>query len=190
MVTLSRAWMRLGAAKSEAGRTFHFVQMQVPGEDQPVTREAFQFRVDKKKRQEAEWRDGHYLQLAQIESVFRSLKSELGIRPIYQQLEHRADAHILIAFLAYCLQVTLKHRLSLHAPGLTPAAVLEKLAEIKMIDVWIPTVDQRWLILPRYTQPSLDTKLLIEKLKWQLPNQPPRLIGQKESYEIEVQTVR
>ncbi len=52
-----------------------------------------------------------YVQLTQIESVFRSLKSELGIRPIYHQLEHRADAHILIAFLAYCLQVTLKQRL-------------------------------------------------------------------------------
>jgi hypothetical protein len=165
--------------------------------------------VDKKKLQEAEWRDGHYLlrsnltagdpsvlwtryvQLTQIESVFRSLKSELGIRPIYHQLEHRADAHILIAFLAYCLQVTLKHRLLLHAPGLTPTAVLEKLAEIKMIDVWIPTVDQRWLILPRHTQPSPDTKLLMEKLRLELPNQPPpRLVAQKESNEIEVQTYR
>ena len=180
-----------------------------PGEDQEVTRETFQFRVDKKKLQAAEWRDGHYLlrsnltagdpsvlwaryvQLTQIESVFRSLKSELGIRPIYHQLEHRADAHILIAFLAYCLQITLKQRLLLHAPGLTPTAVLEKLAEIQMIDIWIPTVDQRWLILPRYTQPSSDTKLLIEKLRLELPSQPPpRLTAQEESNEIEVQTLR
>jgi hypothetical protein len=82
--------MRLGAAKSEAGRAFQFVQMQIPEEGQPVTRETFQFRVDKKKLQEAEWRDGHYLlrsnltagdpsvlwsryvQLTQIESVFRT----------------------------------------------------------------------------------------------------------------------
>jgi hypothetical protein len=68
-----------------------------------------------------------YVQLTQIESVFRSLKSELGIRPIYHQLERRADAHVLIAFLAYCLQVTLKNRLMIHAPGLTPASVFEKL---------------------------------------------------------------
>jgi len=201
--------MRLGAAKSAAGRAFQFVHLQVPGEDQEVTRETFQFWVDKKKLQAAEWRDGHYLlrsnltagdpsvlwaryvQLTQIESVFRSLKSELGIRPIYHQLEHRADAHILIAFLAYCLQITLKQRLLLHAPGLTPTAVLEKLAEIQMIDIWIPTVDQRWLILPRYTQPSSDTKLLIEKLKLELPSQPPpRLTAQEESNEIEVQTIR
>jgi transposase len=201
--------MRLGAAKSAAGRAFQFVHLQVPGEDQEVTRETFQFWVDKKKLQAAEWRDGHYLlrsnltagdpsvlwaryvQLTQIESVFRSLKSELGIRPIYHQLEHRADAHILIAFLAYCLQITLKQRLLLHATGLTPTAVLEKLAEIQMIDIWIPTVDQRWLILPRYTQPSSDTKLLIEKLKLELPSQPPpRLTAQEESNEIEVQTIR
>src|ERR1700676_3574817 len=201
--------IRWGAAKSEACHAFRFVQMQVPEENQEVTRETFQFRVDKKKLQEAQWRDGHYLlrsnltaadpsvlwtryvQLTQIESVFRSLKSELGLRPIYHQLEHRADAHILIAFLAYCLQVTLKHRLLLHAPGLTPTAVLEKLTEIQMIDVWIPTVDQRWLILPRYTQPSPDAKLLFEKLRLELPNQPPpRLVAQKESYEIEVQAAR
>jgi transposase len=207
--SLVQLLMRLGAAKSAAGRAFHFVHLQVPAEDQPVTRETFQFRVDKKKLREAEWRDGHYLlrsnltagdpsvlwtrsvQLTQIESVFRSLKSELGIRPIYHQLEHRADAHILIAFLAYCLQVTLKQRLWLHAPGLTPTAVLEKLAEIQMIDVWIPTVDQRWLILPRYTQPSSDTKLLIEKLKLKLPSQPPpRITEHKEPYDTDAQTVR
>jgi transposase len=207
--SLVQLLMRLGAAKSAAGRAFQFVHLQVPGEGQEVTRETFQFRVDKKKLQAAQWRDGHYLlrsnltagdpsvlwaryvQLTQIESVFRSLKSELGIRPIYHHLEHRADAHILIAFLAYCLQITLKHRLLVHAPGLTPTAVLEKLAEIQMIDVWIPTVDQRWLILPRYTQPSSDTKLLIEKLRLKLPSQPaPRLTAQKESNEIELQTFR
>ena len=183
--------MRLGAAKTKAGRAFGFVQIQVPAKTESVTRSTFQFRVDKKKLQQAERLDGHYLlrsnliaedpqvlwtlyvQLTQIEAVFRSLKSELGIRPIYHQLEHRAEAHILIAFLAYCLQITLKHRLLIHAPGLTPAAVLENLATIQMIDVCIPTVDGRRLLLPRYTQPSADTKLLLEKLNLALPSQPP-----------------
>jgi hypothetical protein len=136
----------------QRGRAFQFVQLQVPSEGPKVTRETFHFQVDKKKLQAAEGRDGHYLlrsnltagepnvlwaryvQLTQIESVFRSLKSELGIRPIHHQVEHRADAHILIAFLAYCLQITLKQRLLLHAPGLTLSAVLEKLAEIQMIN--------------------------------------------------------
>ena len=195
--------MRLGAAKSEAGRAYGFVQIQVPAKDQPVTPESFQFRVNHKKLQEAELRDGHYLlrsnlsgadpsvlwtryvQLTQIEAVFRSLKSELAIRPIHHQLEHRIDAHILIAFLAYCLQITLKHRLLIHAPGLTPAAVLEKLASIQMIDVWIPTVDGRWLFLPRYTRPEVDTKLLLEKLNLDLPSQPPpRIISRDGGFQV------
>jgi hypothetical protein len=57
--SLVQLLMRLGAAKSQAGRAFQFVQMRVPEEGQPVTRETFQFRVDKQKLQEAEWRDGH-----------------------------------------------------------------------------------------------------------------------------------
>ena len=138
--------LRIGAAKKEAGRAFGFVKIQLPNAGEAVTRETFSFQVDKAKLKAGEQRDGHYLlrsnlsgedpavlwtryvQLTQIESVFRSLKSELGIRPIYRPLEHRADAHVLIAFLAYCLQVTLKNRLMIHAPGLTPAAVLEKSA--------------------------------------------------------------
>ena len=111
--------------------------------------------------------------MTQIESVFRSLKSELGIRPIYHQLEHRADAHVLIAFLAYCLQVTLKNRLMIHAPGLTPTAVLEKLATIQMLEVWIPMLDGRWLMLPRHTQPERDVQAVLDQLQIKLPSQPP-----------------
>ena len=132
--------LRIGAAKKEAGRAFGFVKIQMPPAGQAVTRETFGFQVDKAKLKATEQRDGHYLlrsnltgedpavlwtryvQLTQIESAFRSLKSERTIRPIGHQLEHRADAHVLIAFLAYSLQVTLKNRLMLHAPGLTPAA--------------------------------------------------------------------
>jgi hypothetical protein len=113
------------------------------------------------------------VQLTQIESVFRSLKSELGVRPIYHQLAHRADAHVLIAFLAYCLQVTLKNRLLIHAPGLTPAAVLEKLATIQMVEVWIPMLDGRWLVLLRHTQPEPDVRALLDQIRISLPAQPP-----------------
>jgi transposase len=183
--------MRIGAAKTEAGRAFGFVHIDLPGSGEAVTRQSFRFRVDRAKLKASQLRDGHYLlrsnltaedpeilwsryvQLTQIEAAFRSLKSELRIRPIYHQLEHRADAHILIAFLAYCLQVTLKNRLMAHAPGLTPASVLEKLATIQMIDVCFPTVDGRWLVLPRYTQPDTDTKMLLHKLRIALPAQPP-----------------
>jgi transposase len=183
--------LRVGAAKKEAGRAFGFVKIQMPPVGQAVTRETFSFDVDKAKLKAAEQRDGHYLlrsnltgedpavlwtryvQLTQIESVFRSLKSELSIRPIGHQLEHRADAHVLVAFLAYSLQVTLKNRLMMYAPGLTPAAVLEKLATIQMVEVWIPMVDGRWLVMPRHTQPEPDVQALLNQIRITLPSQPP-----------------
>ena len=167
------------------------VKIQLPAAREAVTRQSFSFQLDKTKLQAAQQRDGHYLlrsnltsedpavlwtryvQLTQIESVFRSLKSELGLRPIYHQLQHRAEAHVLIAFLAYCLQVTLKNRLMIHAPGLTASAVLEKLATIQMVEVWIPTVDGRWLVLPRHTQPEKDVQALLDQIHITLPPQPP-----------------
>ena len=183
--------LRIGAAKKEAGRAFGFVKIQMPAAGLAVTRETFSFQVEKDKLKATEQRDGHYLlrsnltgedpavlwkryvQLTQIESVFRSLKSELSIRPIGHQLEHRADAHVLIAFLAYSLQVTLKNRLMMHAPGLTPAAVFEKLATIQMVEVWIPMVDGRWLVMPRHTQPEPDVQALLNQIRITLPSQPP-----------------
>jgi len=188
--------MRVGAAKTEAGRAFGYVKINLPPAGQAVTRQSFTFRIDKAKLKEAQLRDGHYLlrtnlvaegpavlwdrymQLVQIEAAFKCLKSELGVRPIYHQLEHRVDAHILVAFLAYCLTATLKHRLQAHAPGLTPRAVLEKLAAIQALDVWLPTTDGRYLVMPRYTEPEADLALLLHHLKFVLPKQPlPRLVG-------------
>ena len=183
--------LRIGAAKKEAGRSFGFIKLTLPADGAPVTRESFHFRVDKTKLQQAEHRDGHYLlrsnltaedpavlwtryiQLTNIEAAFRSLKSDLGLRPIYHRRQDRVEAHIFIAFLAYCLQITLKNKLAIHAPGLTPTAVLDKLAAIQIIDVRIPTCDGRSLILPRYTQPAKDLQLLLEKLQSPLPTQPP-----------------
>jgi transposase len=188
--------MRVGAAKTEAGGAFGYVKINLPKAGQAVTRQSFTFQVDKEKLKEAQLRDGHYLlstnlvaedpavlwdrymQLVQIEAAFKCLKSDLGIRPIYHQLEHRVDAHILVAFLAYCLTATLKHRLQAHAPGLSPRAVLEKLAAVQMLDVWLPTTDGRYLVMPRYTEPEADLALLLHQLKLVLPKQPlPRLIG-------------
>jgi len=188
--------MRVGAAKTEAGRAFGFVKINLPKAGEEVTRETFTFQVDKEKLKAAQMRDGHYLlrtnlvaedptvlwdrymQLVQVEAAFKCLKSELGIRPIYHQLEHRVDAHILVAFLAYCLTVTLRHRLQVHAPGLTPRAVLEKLATIQALDVCLPTTDGRRLVMPRYTEPDADLALLLHQLKIVLPKQPlPRLLS-------------
>jgi len=191
--------LRIGAAKKEAGRAFGFVPIRLPEEGETVTRQTFTFHLDKEKLKKAELRDGHYLlrsnlvgedpsvlweryiQLTQIEAAFKTLKSELGLRPIYHQLEKRVEAHILVAFLAYALWVTLKQRLEALAPGLTPRALLEKLATIQMLDVCFPTTDGRWLIMPRYTQPEPDQQLMLHRLSLALPAQPPPRIKAPET---------
>jgi hypothetical protein len=190
--------LRIGAAKKDAGRALGFVRIHLPQEGEAVTRQTFTFQLDKDKLQKAELRDGHYLlrsnlvgedatvlwelylQLTQIEAAFKTLKSELGLRPIYHQLQNRVEAHILVAFLAYALSVTLKQRLQALAPGLTPRAVLEKLATIQMLDVCLPTTDDRWLIMPRYTQPEPEQALRLHQLNLSLPSQPsPRIKAQE-----------
>ena len=199
--------LRIGAAKKDAGRAYQFVCIQLPKEGEPVSRQNFRFALNKDKLNKAELQDGHYLlrsnlvsedptvlwdryiQLTQIEAAFKALKSELGLRPIYHQLEHRVEAHILIAFLAYGLLVTLKSRLQALAPGLTPRAVLEKLAAIQMLDVCFPTTDGRRLVMPRYSQPEPDQQVLLHRLKLTLPPQPsPRL--QTRSTEFATEALR
>ena len=117
------------------------------------------------------WR--FYIQLVEVEAAFKTLKHDLALRPIHHQLEGRIEAHIFVAFLAYCLHVTLRARLRPLAGGLTPRAVIEKFAAIQMLDVHFPTTDGRTLILTRYTELSADQKLLVRQLNLDLPLQPP-----------------
>src|SRR5712692_7098104 len=151
----------------------------------------FSYRLDRKKLRQARRREGryllrtnlveedpaklwsHYLLLVTVEEAFKNLKGDLAIRPIFHQLEARIEAHVFIAFLAYCLHVTLARRLRALAPGLTPRSVLEKFAAMQMIDVHLPTTDGRELLLTRYTQPEPELNLLLKKLKLDLPLQPP-----------------
>jgi hypothetical protein len=70
----------------------------------------------------------------------------------------RLEAHIFVAFLAYCLHVSLRARVRVLAPGLTPRALLEKFAAIQMLAVHFPTTDGRELIVCRYTSRSKITR--------------------------------
>src|SRR5205814_2130499 len=192
-----RPWKRdtllhkLGAAHKEAGGAWRFVKISLPTARQSVSRDTFKFELLKDKLKAAEERGGHYLlrgfnagdqagpmwerylQLSEIEGTFKTLKGELQLRPIRHHVEARIEAHILVCFLAYCLNVTLRQRLRAHAPGLTPQAVLETLSGILMLDVHVPLADGRELVMPRYTQPEAEQRLVLEKLGWELPPQPP-----------------
>ena len=190
-LTRDQLLLKLGAAKKEAGRAYSLVAIDLPDPSQPVNAQTFTFSLRKDKLRAVRRREGRYLlrsnltgedpaelwryyiQLTEIEQAFKELKSDLAIRPIYHQTDERIEAHIFVAFIAYCLQVTLKYRLKTLAPGLTPRAVLEQFAPMQMVDVRIPTTDNRVLILPRYTQPDTDQQLLLSQLKLTLPSQPP-----------------
>jgi len=151
----------------------------------------FSWRLDRNKLRQVRRREGRYLlrtnlcgrepaqlwqfyiQLTEIEAAFKNLKDELQLRPIYHQLQSRIEAHIFVAFMAYCLHVTLRARLKPLAGGLTPRAVLDKFAAIQMLDVHFPTTDARTLILSRYTEPNVDQQILLQQLNLTLPPQPP-----------------
>jgi hypothetical protein len=114
-----------------------------------------------------------YMQLVQVEEAFKTLKSDLNLRPIHHQIEKRVEGHIMVAFLGYCLNVTLRMKLSPVAPGLTPRAVLQSLSAIQMMEVQLPTTDGRILIMPRHTEPEPEQKMILQTLKLELPPQPP-----------------
>jgi transposase len=178
--------MKLGAAKQQAPAAWRLVEIQLPSAEQK-----FQFALRKDKLRAVRRREGRYLlrsnltgrppdqlwefylQLVHVEQAFKHLKGDLAVRPIFHREMDRIEAHIFVAFLAYCVHVSLGRRLKDLAPGLTVRSVLEKLAVLQMIDVHLPTTDQREVILTRYTQPQADQKILLEKLRLRLPDQPP-----------------
>ena len=188
---------KIGAARHEAGRAAGLVSLSLPelppggGSRTPAT---FAYRIDRQALRQYRRREGRYLlrsnildrspgelwefylKLVEVEAAFRTLKGDLEIRPVFHQEMPRIEAHILVAFLAYCLHVTLKTLLANHAPGLTPRSAIEKLAAIQMMDVHFPTTDGRRLVFARYTEPEPDQQLVIDALGWKLPPQaPPRI---------------
>jgi hypothetical protein len=182
--------MKLGSAQSKVPAAWRLVSVEVaPGGA------SFVYRLNRKKLRQVRRREGryllrtnltetdpvklwgYYLQLVQVEEAFRTLKSDLAIRPIFHQDAQRIEAHVFVAFLAYCLYVTLGRQLKALAPGLTARSALEKFAAVQMVDVHIPTTDGRELMLTRYTQPEPELALLLERMRLELPAQPPPKIS-------------
>jgi len=178
--------MKLGAARAKARAAWRLIDVEVAPNSA-----TFSFALNRKKLRQVRRREGRYLlrtnlcgqdpahlwqfyiQLVEVEAAFKTMKDDLQLRPIHHQLEHRIEAHIFVAFLAYCLHATLRARLKPLAPGLTAKAVLDKLAAVQMLDVHFPTADGRTLIISRYTELNADQKLLVQQLNLELPPQPP-----------------
>ena len=178
--------MKLGAARDQSRSAWRLVVIKVAADSATFT-----YWLDRNKLRQARSREGRYLLrtnlveedpaklwsqyllLVAVEEAFKNLKGDLAIRPIFHQLEARIEAHVFIAFLAYCLHATLARRLHALAPGLSPRSVIEKFAAMQMIDVHVPTTDGRELQLTRYTEPDAELRLLLDKLKLALPAQSP-----------------
>jgi len=183
--------MKLGAARQQWPTAWRLVAIRVPKKDQEINEQTFTWRLRKNKLRQIRRREGRYLlrtnlteedpaklwqyytQLTQVEEAFKNLKGDLALRPVYHQDQDRIEAHIFVAFLAFCLHATLRRWLRDLSPGLTPRSVLEKFAAVQMIDVHLPTTDGRHVILPRYTQPEKELQVLLHQLKLTLPEQPP-----------------
>jgi transposase len=184
-LTREELLMRLGAARKQARTAWRLITIDVAADSATLS-----YRLDRAKLRRTRRREGRYLlrtnlidddparlwglylQLVSVEEAFKNLKGDLAIRPIFHQDQARIEAHIFIAFLAYCLHVTLARRLHSLAPGLTPRSVIEKFAAVQMIDLHVPTTDGRELTLTRYTEPEPELVLLLDKLKFVLPAQP------------------
>lgn len=184
---------KLGGAKDRAGRAVAgLVSARVDAEGQLT------FQLERQKLRALRQREGRYLlrtnlsadnpetiwrsylQLVFVEEAFRTLKGDLGLRPIYHHKPDRIEAHLFVAFLAYCLSITLRQRLKALAGGLMPRVVFEKLAGVQLVDVRVPTTDGRELLLVRRTEPARDVALLLARLNLELPPQaPPKISGQE-----------
>jgi transposase len=184
--TRDEVLIKLGQAKQQAGRlAASLVHVEVAAEGR-LSYQLDRARLDQARRREGRyllrtnladhdpdtlWR--YYMQLVFVEEAFRTLKGDLGLRPIFHRKPERIEAHLFVAFLAYCLSITLRQQLRKSASGLMPRTVLEKLATVQMLDVSVPTIDGRELLLVRRTEPSDDVALLLDQLKLNLPAQPP-----------------
>jgi transposase len=191
-LTRDQLLMKLGAARHDAGRAAGLVKVTLPKEvSSAASTASLEFSLDRQKLRQVRRREGRYLlrtnltahepdalwmfyiQLTEVEQAFKEIKHDLAIRPIFHKTEERIEAHIFVAFLAYCLQVTLKAKLRTVAGGTTPREVLAKFKTMQMVDVHLPTSDGRELILPRYTQPEAEQRMLLDQLRLSLPSQPP-----------------
>ena len=183
---------RLAVAEAKAGRAWKMISITLPKEGQKVTPETFHWHLDWDRIDEARANDEgtyllrtnlpecdpktlwkRYMIQGEIEYAFRELKNDLGLRPVYHQLDDRIEAHVFTAFMALCLFQTLRAIARERAPGLTPRQIVEKFRTVKMVDVVMPTTDHRIVTLPRYIEPKKDVAILLDRLGLTLPEQPP-----------------
>lgn len=113
-----------------------------------------------------------YIGLTQVEDAFRITKHDLGLRPIFHQKPERTQAHILVCFLALVLWRTLQHWMQSCALGTAPRKLLQEMAEVRSLDVVLPTDTGKELRLRTVSRPDKHLAILLDRLQLPLPNKP------------------
>jgi transposase len=112
-----------------------------------------------------------YIQLTEVEDSFRIEKYDLGMRPIFHHKQDRAQAHILVCFLALTLWRTLQQWMKASGLGTAPRKLLEELRELRSLDVLLPT-REKTIRLRMVATPARELKVLLQRMKILIPNRP------------------
>ena len=190
---------RLGRLEERYAQVFGFVEISRTRDNEDIKQ--FAFRLNRHALKKAYRQDGTYLlrtnliendpsrlweqyiQLTEVESAFRALKSEIKLRPINHRIEPRVEAHVMVAFMGYAMWVCLKWKLKGMAGSLSPRQAIELFRSLKLVEVWFDTIDGRRICLPRITMPEPDHQIVLEQFKWNLPEQPPpRIYTRREGH--------
>ena len=110
-----------------------------------------------------------YIQLTEAEAAFRIQKDDLGIRPIWHQKEERVQSHILVCFLAYVLWKMLGQMCKRAGLGSEPRKVFDEIAQIKVVDVVMPTKQGSVIRNRCIAQPTKAQEILLQMLQLHLP---------------------
>lgn len=113
-----------------------------------------------------------YIQLTQAEPAFRTIKNDLGLRPIYHQKTDRVEAHLLICFLSLALWRSLEMWMQSKGLGSSARKLVAAFSTIRSMDVTVPVKrDERTVTLRLRTvaKPDADVAMLLARLGLHLP---------------------
>jgi hypothetical protein len=102
-------------------------------------------------------------------------KHDLGLRPIFHHTAERTQAHILVCFLALVMWRTLQHWMETSGLGTAPRKLLEEMAEVRSLDVVLPTGAGTDLRLRAVSRPEPHLAILLERLGLALPGRPKKI---------------
>jgi len=108
------------------------------------------------------WRT--YTMLTDLESVFRSLKTDLGLRPVFHQIDRRVEGHLFISVLAYHFVHTLRLQLKAHSIDDSWATLRETMTTQRRVTATLKRRDGRTVHVRKATRPEPNHQKLNEIL--------------------------